>query len=177
MRIIQGRLKGFRFPTYNGSNTRPTSDLVKESLFNILSAHIDVEGLSVCDLFAGTGNIGLEFVSRGAKSLISVDHFAANIQYMKKIKPLIDFDSWTIVKADVNHFISKIPKDVQLVFADPPYDLPNIHQLVNNILESDWFQSENAFFILEHNDRLIFNHKEVFLNKQYGITSFTFFKK
>lgn len=176
MRIIHGRFKGFQFPAYHGSNTRPTTDLVKESLFNTLDTYIDISSANVIDLFAGTGNIGLEFLSRGAASIISVDHFPANITYMKTIKKQLGIEEWEIVKSDVLKYISNADLKSDIIFADPPYDLPNIHEIVNKILQSDWFLKEKGVFILEHVDRLVFNHNTVFLKKQYGNTSFTGFR-
>ncbi|MFM6984540.1 MAG: RsmD family RNA methyltransferase [Chitinophagaceae bacterium] len=176
MRIIHGRFKGFQFPPYHGSNTRPTTELVKESLFNTLDTYLDIPSAIVVDLFAGTGNIGLEFLSRGAASLISVDHFPANITYMKSIKKQLAIEEWEIVKSDVLKYVSQTDLKGDIIFADPPYDLPNIHEIVNKILQSDWFTSGKGIFILEHVDRLVFNHNTVFLKKQYGNTSFTGFK-
>jgi len=176
MRIIHGKYKGFQFPAYHGSNTRPTTDLVKESLFNSLDSIIDIEGTSVIDLFAGTGNIGLEFLSRGAASLVSVDHYIKNIDYMKSIKKQLQIDEWKVVKSDVLKFVANESLDADIIFADPPYDLPNIHEMVNKVLSSDWFLKGDRIFVVEHIDRLVFNNNHVFLKKQYGNTSFTGFK-
>lgn len=176
MRIIHGRYKGFQFPPYHGSNTRPTTDLVKESLFNTLEPLIDFENITVTDLFAGTGNVGLECLSRGASALQSVDHFGANITYMKSIQKQLNITDWSIIKSDVMKFVVAGGLKGELVFADPPYDLPNIHELVNKIIQSEWFTQSNGVFILEHVDRLVFNHNTVFLKKQYGNTSFTGFR-
>jgi 16S rRNA (guanine(966)-N(2))-methyltransferase RsmD len=176
MRIIHGRFQGFQFPPYHGSNTRPTTDLVKESLFNTLSTYMDIDNKKVIDLFAGTGNIGLEFLSRGASSIISVDHFPANITYMKSIKKQLQISEWEIVKSDVMKYVSLPNLEADIMFADPPYDLPNIHEIVNMVLQSDWFTGNKGVFILEHVDRLVFNHNSVFLKKQYGNTSFTGFR-
>jgi 16S rRNA (guanine(966)-N(2))-methyltransferase RsmD len=176
MRIIHGRFQGFQFPPYHGSNTRPTTDLVKESLFNTMSTYLDIDNKKVIDLFAGTGNIGLEFLSRGASSIISVDHFPANITYMKSIKKQLQISEWEIVKSDVMKYVSLPTVEADIIFADPPYDLPNIHEIVNKVLLSDWFTNKKGVFILEHVDRLVFNHNSVFLKKQYGNTSFTGFR-
>lgn len=178
MRIIHGKFQGFRFPPYHGSNTRPTTDLVKESLFNTLSTFLDWQGIKVIDLFAGTGNIGLEFLSRGASEVVSIDHFEGNVKYMSDIKKNLQLKEWTILKLDVIKFIRKTESldNAGLVFADPPYDLPNIHQMVNEITSTEWFLKQGGIFVLEHVDRLVFNGNHVFLKKQYGNTSFTGFK-
>lgn len=176
MRIIRGRFQGFRFPSYKGSNTRPSTDLVKESLFNTLDSIVDMDGLKVIDLFAGTGNIGLEFLSRGAESLISVDHYDKNIEYMKSIKKSLEIKDWKIVRSDVKKFLKSAELDADLIFADPPYDLPDIHDIVNSILDSEWFKVSNGIFVIEHVDRLVFTHNSVFLKKQFGNTSYTGFR-
>lgn len=175
MRIIHGKYQGFQFPAFHGDNTRPTSDLVKESLFNILDAQIDLEGIAVIDLFAGTGNIGLECLSRGATQLISVDHMLQNVKYMDALKKNLNIPEWQIFKMDALDFVVKNKSEVNLIFADPPYDYAPIHNLVQDVLSADWFKNSNSIFVLEHVDRLVFRHKNVFLKKQYGNTSFTCF--
>lgn len=176
MRIIHGKFQGYRFPPYKGSNTRPTTDLVKESLFNSLDALVDMEGLNVLDVFAGTGNIGLEFLSRGAASLVSVDHYEKNLTYMKSILKDLSIENWRIVKMDALKFIQNNQDAFDLIFADPPYDLPNLHEFVNQVLKSDWFLQSKGLFVLEHADRLVFGDKNVILNRQYGNTSLTVFQ-
>jgi 16S rRNA (guanine(966)-N(2))-methyltransferase RsmD len=175
MRIIHGKYKGFQFPAFHGDNTRPTSDLVKESLFNILEAQIDLEGITVLDLFAGTGNIGLECLSRGAAELISVDHMLRNVKYMDALKKSLNIPNWQIFKMDAIDFVAKSKSTPYLIFADPPYDYAPIHNLVQDVLEAEWFKDSDSIFVLEHVDRLVFKHKNVFLKKQYGNTSFTCF--
>lgn len=177
MRVIHGKYQGYRFPAYHGSNTRPTTDLVKESLFNTLESLVDIENLTVLDVFAGTGNIGLEFLSRGAKSVVSVDHYDKNIQFMKSIKKQLECHNWRVIKSDAMKFVRANTETYDLVFADPPYDLPDLHEFVNQLLHSEWFYSNpSSLFILEHADRLVFNNNNVILKKQYGNTSFTVFK-
>lgn len=176
MRIIHGQYKGFKFPDFHGDHTRPTSDLVKESLFNILEAHMDLEAAVVIDLFAGTGNIGLECLSRGAAEVWSIDHMIKNIRYMEALKKQLNIESWHLIKADALQFVAKNKVLPNLIFADPPYDYAPIHNLVQDVLKADWFQNSDSIFVLEHVDRLVFNDKHVFLKKQYGNTAFTCFK-
>ena len=173
MRIIQGLYKGFQFPVYHGDNTRPTSDLVKESLFNSLMPHMDFEGIRVLDLFAGTGNIGLECLSRGAQSLVSIDKSVKNIHYMQGVKSKLQPPDWQIIKLDAIKYVEHNQDAFQLIFADPPYDYPDIHTLVQKVIQSEWFLNQPSIFVLEHVDRLVFQHNLVFLKKQYGNTAFT----
>jgi len=175
MRIIAGLYKGYQFKTYSGNNTRPTTDLAKESLFNSLHQLYPIEGSKVLDLFAGTGNIGLEFLSRGAESLISIDANFANIEFMQKIKKELGVKPWQITKWDALKFSKQLTIVPDIIFADPPYDFVQLHQLVDIITQAEWFINNNSLFILEHSDKLIFDSPYLFLKKQYGITCFSFF--
>lgn len=175
MRIIAGIYKGYQFKTYSGSNTRPTTDLAKESLFNALLNLYPIEDCKVLDLFAGTGNIGLEFLSRGAQSLVSIDANFANIEFMKKIKKELNITEWQITKWDALKYVKQIPTPPEIIFADPPYDFVQLHQLVDNITKAQWFEAHDSLFILEHSDKLIFDSPTLFLKKQYGSTCFSFF--
>jgi 16S rRNA (guanine966-N2)-methyltransferase len=175
MRIIHGKYKGFQFPNFQGSNTRPTSDLVKESLFNSIQSFLTIENSTVIDLFAGTGNVGLECLSRGSEHVLSVDHMAVNVRYMQRLKKSLHIQNWDIQKMDALQFVSQNTQTANLIFADPPYDYPLIHDLVNKLLSSEWFNASHSVFILEHLDRLVFKQNTVFLNKQYGNTAFTCF--
>jgi 16S rRNA (guanine966-N2)-methyltransferase len=176
MRIIAGTLKGLKFKTYHGDNTRPTTDLAKEGIFSTLEKMVDFERIRVIDLFAGTGNIGLEFLSRGASRVDSVDRQPANVRYMQEIKKSLRLEQWHIYKQEASRFLRDREEAVDLVFADPPYDYPQIHGLVDQLLGLEWFRANQAILVLEHVDRLVFNQKELFLKKQYGNTSFSCFK-
>lgn len=175
MRIIAGIYKGYQFKTYSGNNTRPTTDLAKESLFNALMHLYPIEGTKVLDLFAGTGNIGLEFLSRGAESLVSIDANFANVEFMKKIKKELDIEHWQITKWDALKYCKQLTELPDIIFADPPYDFVQLHQLVDIITKAEWFENKNSLFILEHSDKLIFDSPFLFLKKQYGSTCFSFF--
>lgn len=176
MRIIQGRYKNYRFRTYAGENTRPTTDLAKEGIFSALDNIIDPEGKTVLDLFAGTGNIGLEFLSRGAASLTSIDVNAANIVFMKNIKKELDIKEWDILKSDSLKFLKSFDGPADIIFADPPYHYVQLHQLVSDVTKADWFRENKAIFILEHPDRMVFNEQYLFMKKQYGNTCFSLFR-
>ncbi len=98
MRIIAGIYKNYRFPMYKGDNTRPTTDMVKESLFGILEGLIDFNQLKVVDIFAGTGNIGLEFISRNAENVLSIDSSFSNFKYISAVKKELKIKKWDILK-------------------------------------------------------------------------------
>jgi 16S rRNA (guanine(966)-N(2))-methyltransferase RsmD len=176
MRIIKGKHKGYQFRTYAGENTRPTTDLAKESLFNSLDNITDIEDKYVLDLFAGTGNIGLEFLSRGAAYLTSADISFANITFMKKIQKELDIKEWTIIKSDALRFLKKFEGPADILFADPPYNYVQLHQLVSEVTKAEWFIQNKTIFILEHSDKMVFDEQFLFLKKQYGSTCFSFFR-
>ncbi len=177
MRIISGRYKGYKFKTYGGSNTRPTTDLAKESIFNALQNITDFEGMQVVDLFAGTGNIGIEFLSRGASALTSVDMNKANIRFMEAIKKELDVQNWNIVAADALQFLKKTTTPIDILFADPPYDYTHFHQLIADVTKSQWFLQNEMVFVLEHADKLVYDTTFLHMKKQYGNTCFSIFMK
>lgn len=177
MRIIAGKYKGYQFRTYTGDNTRPTTDLAKESLFNSLGHIIATEGKKVLDLFAGTGNIGIEFLSRGALSLTSVDVNLANIRFMKSIEKELGIKDWHIVKSDALSYLTRPEAAHDIIFADPPYNYNQLHQLISLITNSAWFSQNDTLFILEHSDKLVFASPHLILQKQYGNTCFSFFRQ
>ncbi|NQW43168.1 MAG: RsmD family RNA methyltransferase [Bacteroidetes bacterium] len=176
MRIIAGIYKNYRFPMYKGDNTRPTTDMVKESLFGILEGLIDFNQLKVVDIFAGTGNIGLEFISRNAENVLSIDSSFSNFKYISAVKKELKIKKWDILKLDAIKFIEQNTDTFDIIFADPPYDYPLIHNFVNSVLDSELFNKKTCYFILEHIDRLKFEHKCLFLKKDYGNTCFSIFK-
>ena len=125
MRIITGRAKGLKLKTPAGFSTRPTSDRVKESLFSILSGLINFSEInSVLDIFAGTGALGLESISRGASSATFIDNSTAEI-IRDNINRAKFSDSCTVLRGDFEKILSKLAKQnltFDLIFSDPPYD-------------------------------------------------------
>lgn len=176
MRIISGKFKGYQFKTYNGSNTRPTTDLAKEGLFSALENTMNFEGKTVIDLFAGTGNIGLECLSRGASSLISIDANAANINYMKSVKEALNIDNWILIKSDALKYIQKTIATADIIFADPPYNYNQIHGLSEAVTGHPDFIQRKGIFILEHTDNIILHSPLLKQKKQYGNTTFSIFE-
>lgn len=176
MRIVKGLFKGYQFKQFKGTHTRPTTDYCKESLFSFLENNLDFNQLNVLDLYSGTGNVSLEFLSRGAISLVSVDVNNLNIAYINNVKKELNIKHWDILKQDAIQFVLKNEKSYDLIFADPPYNDPNIFNLIQAIIKSSNFIQNNALFILEHESRLKFNNEYLFLNKEYGNTTFSFFK-
>jgi len=177
MRIIGGKLKGHRFAPPKGFPSRPTTDFAKEGLFNILENELDFSNLEVLDLFSGTGNITFEFVSRGVKSIISVDSNLRCVRFVRQFAKEYNYNQMmTAVKADALKFIENNTKTYDVIFADPPYDL-NIHKdIVDNILKGDSLKT-NGLFILEHSKKDSFKtHPNYVKERNYGGVVFSFFK-
>ncbi len=172
MRVTGGKLKGWVLPQGFANHVRPSTDRMRESLFNLLEHHQGIEGLSVLDLFSGSGIIAAEFVSRGAKRVVSVDLDAKNIAHQKKVKQMReDAEVWEINKADVFKFLQKTEERFDLIFADPPYGLPDLQSLPDQVLP---LLMDGGWFIFEHQPQLVFN-KPVLMRKDYGQTSCSIF--
>lgn len=180
VRIITGKYKGHILKVAKGDDVRPTADRVKETLFNILSSRLDFEGFVVLDLFAGTGSLGFEALSRGAKKVIFVDNSRKALQIIKEnAERLSCVDKILIVNDDALSFIEHSKEKFDLVFADPPYMYPQLDMLVNKIWEKKLL-NEIGFFSLEHDSRVIFTPEispfEIEARREFGKTAITVFK-
>jgi 16S rRNA (guanine966-N2)-methyltransferase len=173
MRIISGKFKGFRLPSVKLSKTRPTTDRTKEALFNILKSKIDFEGLTVLDLYTGTGGIGVEFLSRGAKEVVFVDKNPASIAYVKSVLQMLKING-DLVKKPVDTYLKTCAQKFDIIFADPPYADGTIWSFVNAIFERNLL-NEGGIFILEHQHKLDIIHKFLIETRNYGQSSFSFF--
>ena len=121
MRIISGNYKGRRIIAPKKLPVRPTTDMAKESLFNILRNRYSFSTISVLDLFAGTGNISYEFASRGAKAITAVDANAGCARFIQQTSEQLEMNI-NVIKADVYGYLSRAAEQHDLIFADPPYD-------------------------------------------------------
>ena len=122
MRIISGQYKGRRISPPKNLPVRPTTDMSKEALFNVLNNYFDFEGLKILDLFSGTGNISYEFASRGSQNITSVDADFGCIKFIKQTATEFDFNI-AAIKSDIFAFIEKCQSSYDIIFADPPYAL------------------------------------------------------
>ncbi|MCB0803539.1 MAG: 16S rRNA (guanine(966)-N(2))-methyltransferase RsmD [Flavobacteriales bacterium] len=175
MRIISGTLKGRKILAPKNLPVRPTTDFAKEALFNLLRNKIDIEEIDVLDLFAGTGNLSLEFISRGAKSCLSVDQNTGCIKFMQKTSKDFELKNWRILRDDVFKFIKKGYGQYDLIFADPPYDLELLTSLPELIFEKGLLKDE-GLLVLEHGKEHSFeNHERLLFTRRYGNVNFTLF--
>ncbi len=176
MRIVSGTHKGRVVRPGKFFSDRPTTDIAKEGLFNILTNTIDFDELNVLELFAGSGNISYEFASRGAASILAVE---MNFKYVQFIKNTIDdlgFSNIKVQKSDVFRFIRSNKKQFDLVFADPPYAMTKLADLPDLVCSNNMLSPE-GLFILEHPQQYNFSSHPYFHSlRKYGTVHFSFFK-
>jgi len=176
MRIIGGSLKGLRLNPPKNLPVRPTTDLAKEALFNILQNQIEFEGLKVLDLFSGTGNISMEFASRGAAQVISVDRSIHCVNYLKDASRQHKLEQIKTYKEDVFKYLQIETEQYDLIFADPPYDLNKIPEIPKIIFERN-ILTPGALLIVEHQSmQNLSNHPAFVEQRKYGHSSFSFFR-
>ena len=177
MRIISGKYKGRRINPPKNLPVRPTTDMSKESLFNIINNRFDFEGLKALDLFAGTGNISYEFGSRGAGSITAVDGDFGCIKFIKQTAAEFDFNI-SAVKSDVSKFLKGAKGSYDIIFADPPYHSPqkDFEEIVELVFENELLQ-EDGMMVIEHSKHTALDHMMNFsFCKKYGGSTFSFFE-
>jgi len=175
MRIIGGKLKGIRMSAPASLPVRPTTDMAKEALFNILYNTYDFDSCRVLDLFCGTGNISIEFASRGIQEVTSVDKHSGCVYWVQSVIDRYNLPEIKLHKADVFKFLAAHTKSYQIIFADPPYDLSTI-PLIPQLVAKNGLLTENGVLVVEHPSLLKLKgepgYKET---RRYGNSSFSFF--
>jgi 16S rRNA (guanine(966)-N(2))-methyltransferase RsmD len=176
MRIISGKYKGRRIAAPSNITARPTTDFAKEGLFNLLNNRIDFEGIDVLDLFAGTGSISIEFVSRDCKSVITIEQNDRHCTFIRKVCNELKIDNMSLLKMDVFKFISSCHTQFDMIFADPPYELDKIEEIPNLIFSKNLLKTD-GLFVLEHSSKTDFtNHPNFVDHRNYGNVNFSFFE-
>jgi 16S rRNA (guanine(966)-N(2))-methyltransferase RsmD len=175
VRIIGGKFKGKQFRLPKDLPVRPTTDFAKEGLFNILNHRIDLEGAQVLDLFSGTGHISLECASRGAKFITAVDSNFKCAGFLRSTANEIDAPI-SAVKADVFTFLKANMAKYDLIFADPPYEMPNITEIHSLVFERKLL-ADQGWLIIEHGPRTKLEDLAGFVeHRKYGNVNFSFFQ-
>ncbi len=176
MRIISGKYKGRRIIPPTKITARPTTDFAKESLFNLIENRISIDGIDVLDLFAGTGSIGIECISRGADSVVSVEKAHVQQNFIISTCKSLGIDNLMLVRDDVFRYIKSCQRQFDLIFADPPYQLDTIPTLPDLIFEKELLKS-GGWFIMEHSAKDDFsNHPHFVSHRRYGSVNFSFFQ-
>jgi 16S rRNA (guanine966-N2)-methyltransferase len=177
MRIISGKYKGRRISPPKNLPVRPTTDMSKEALFNVLNNHFNFSELKVLELFAGTGSISYEFASRGCTPILCVDGDMGCVNFIKKTAKEFDFDI-TALKSDVFKFLEKHTGNYDIIFADPPYGMEqkDFEKIIELIFENELLDEE-GMLVVEHSKYTKLDQMANFsFQKSYGGSVFSFFE-
>lgn len=176
MRIISGTHKGRLIKTPAGLKLRPTTDIAREGLFNILNNSLDYNGLRVLDLFAGTGSVSYEFASRGAGTVHSVELNSRHAAFVVNTSRKLDLHAIKIFRADVRSYLKRTSDVYDVIFADPPYNLEWLTDIPDIVFVSKCLEP-GGLMILEHPRNHSFNNHQYFSEqRKYGSVNFTFFR-
>ncbi len=177
MRVITGKYKGRHFEVPRTFKARPTTDFAKENLFNVLRAYIDFEDTTALDLFGGTGSISLELLSRGCPRVITIEKDRRHFAFISQCQRTLSDDAWTPLCSDALKFINRCRETFDLIFADPPYALPELGELPDRIMNSSLLKP-GTIFVLEHGKNYDFSTRADFVeHRAYGSVNFSIFKK
>ncbi len=176
MRIISGTHKGRLVRPPKFFKDRPTTDMAKEALFNILHNSFVFEEISILDLFSGSGSISFEFASRGCQNITCVEKNFKYSEFIKKIANEFGFDSHKVIKSDVFSYLKRSLDKFDIIFADPPYDLPDLVEIPDFVFDND-ILNRGGLLIVEHPDKINFSRHPNFIdNRNYSRVNFSFFK-
>lgn len=177
MRIITGKYKGKRFDVPHSFKARPTTDFAKENIFNVLRAYVDFEETRVLDLFAGTGSITLEFLSRGCPEVTCVERDRQHFGFIAFCLRSLGDPAARPVCGDALRFIDRANRSFDLIFADPPYALRELPELPDRVMNSALVH-DDTLFVLEHGKNNDFSNRPDFLDhRAYGSVNFSIFRK
>ena len=176
MRIISGDLGGRRInPPASMPHTRPTTDIAKEGLFNVLQNQLDFENLKTLDLFGGTGSISYELASRGVGDLTIVEKDPKMFAFIKKTAEALNIENFHVIRSDVFRYIEQCSEQFDFIFAGPPYALQTIDELPRLIFERKLLRP-GGWFVLEHTPRNNYEDFSYFRSsRNYGTTIFSIF--
>lgn len=175
MRIIRGKYGRRRFDVPRNITARPTTDFARENLFNVLENIDDLEGKSALDLFAGTGAISFEFLSRGCAEVTAVEQAPVQTKFITSVKEKLEDESLRVIRGDVFRFIETCHRQFDFIFADPPYDHPRFEEVPGLILGSDMVK-EGTVVIIEHSKNRDFSTLSGFSQHRiYGSVNFSIF--
>lgn len=203
MRIITGIYKGRRFDIPRSFKARPTTDFAKENIFNVLNSYIDLEGVRALDLFAGTGSISLELLSRGCSQVVSVEADRDHARFIGECVRKLGVTNHQLIRGDVFRYLKSAQKSLNLerdaaalndaqqplnlehsgaaasafsfIFADPPYALPNLPDIPDLVLQSGLL-APGGVFVFEHGKQNDFSSHPCFReHRAYGSVNFSIF--
>ena len=176
MRIIGGKYGGRIIKPPKSLQARPTTDFAKENLFNILENRVYFEHLAALDLFAGTGNISFELLSRGCRHVTAVEKNPVNRKFISYMAGKLKVENLTVVQSDAFKFMASAREKFGLIFADPPYHLPDVEK-IPTLIDQYHLLHEAGYFILEHGKNINFSNFPFYTEqRKYGQVHFSFFR-
>ncbi len=177
MRIVGGIYKGRIFKPAKNFKARPTTDIAKEGLFNILENRYDFSNKTVLDIFSGSGSIGYEFISRGCHEVTFVEKDFVHHRFIQNVLETLKIDNAKNFRADAFAFLHSFKGSFDFIFADPPFDLKYFKEVPDSVLNASILK-ENGLFILEHPKEYDFSKHRFFKEiRKYGKVNFSFFEK
>lgn len=176
MRIIRGKYGRRRFDVPQNISARPTTDFARENIFNVLENIVEFDGCTALDLFAGTGAISFEFLSRGCSKVTCVERSATQYNFIRRVRDMLNERNLTMVKGDVFRFVEQTTQKFDIIFADPPYDLPDFAKVPELILNSQMLYPD-SIVIVEHSKAYDFSALPHFSqHRTYGSVNFSIFR-
>ena len=177
MRIISGKFRGKIISAPRQLPVRPTTDVAKEALFNVLNNKVYLEDIKVLDLFCGTGNISYEFASRGTTDITCVDADGGCIKFVEKTAEQLGFEGIDAIRSDAFRYLERAFTRFDVIFADPPFDMEGLDRLVDTIFARQLLR-EDGLLILEHGQENSFkDHPHFVEERRYGRVHFSFFER
>lgn len=176
MRIIRGKYGRRRFDVPSNISARPTTDFARENIFNVLENLTDLEDADCLDLFAGTGAISFEFLSRECRHVTAVEKASTQWRFISQVAQRLNVDNFTLIRGDVFRFVATCTGKFDIIFADPPYDLTRFGEIPSLILSSKMLR-EGTIFVIEHSRNYDFSNLPHFLeHRVYGSVNFSIFR-
>ncbi len=175
MRIVSGTHRGRNIHPPHNLEVRPTTDFAKESIFNILNNHFELDGLKILDLFCGTGNMSYEFASRQCGDITSVDINYSCCEFVKRTSAELHFSQIKVTKSDAFLFLKRASTPYHIIFCDPPYNLENIVDIPHLVFEHNLLKPQ-GWLIVEHGPQTDLSHLPFFnQHRKYGNVNFSIF--
>lgn len=176
MRIITGQYKGRHFDVPRTFKARPTTDFAKENIFNVINGYLDLDGATALDLFAGTGSISLEMLSRGCSPVISIEADRDHAAFIRQCMQKIGASDNVLIRGDVFRFIKSCRQQFDFIFADPPYALPDLPKIPSLVFAQGMLKP-GGIFVFEHGKTHDFSADPHFVeHRAYGSVNFTIFR-
>ncbi len=176
MRIITGKYKGRHFDVPRTFKARPTTDFAKESIFSVLVGYIDFDGATALDLFAGTGSISLEMLSRGCGKVVSVEADRDHARFISQCMQKLGDKNHLLIKGDVFKFLKNCNQQFDLIFADPPYALDRLPELPDMVMDGNLLRPDGGFVRELGKDYSFTTHPRFADHRNYGSVNFSIFR-